>query len=56
MPAVRPEAAVEPTATFRIARACDAALCGAVYYVAAIADGAICPVCGSRRDDFRLSA
>ncbi|MGN6325920.1 hypothetical protein [Pseudolysinimonas sp.] len=56
MPIRRPETAVEPSRTLRIARACEQPTCGAVYYVAVGAVGAVCPVCEGRRSDFQLSA
>lgn len=55
MPLVR-LADVEPSSTLRIARACTLDTCGTVYYVASIADGVACPVCGGQREDFDLSA
>jgi len=56
MSAAHPESSIEPTRTLRIARGCSSPDCGAVYYVAAIADGAVCPVCSDSRDRYQLSA
>jgi len=56
MSVVRLSADVEPSAILRIARACLVETCGTVYYVATIADGIVCPVCGGEREDFDLSA
>jgi hypothetical protein len=56
MPAVRPEASIEPSRTLRIARGCTEPGCGAVYYVAQVTDVADCPACTSARDAWSLSA
>lgn len=56
MAAAAPESSTEPTRTLRIARACATPDCGTVYYVAAVADGARCPVCSGAREHYELSA
>ena len=56
MSLVHLSADVEPSSILRIARACTVDTCGTVYYVASIADGIVCPVCGGQREDFDLSA
>ncbi len=54
MSAHAPQAAIEPTGTLRIARACSFFLCGAVYYVASVTDAPPCPVCGTRAGEMVL--
>lgn len=52
---MEPQASSEPTRTLRIPRGCADPACGAVYYVARVADAAPCPSC-EHRAAYELSA